>query len=86
MVVAKRGSYAARPSGTKDIHKIYAANFQGSDHPHYILNEVQAPVNAAPIQPSNQASSMAIDTEKFRVPEAAEVEAATVPSSTQSCT
>jgi transketolase N-terminal domain/subunit len=56
-VVAKSGWYAARPSGTEDIYKIYAESFQGRDHLQRILTEAQATVDAALIQPSNQASS-----------------------------
>jgi phosphoglucomutase len=55
-VVAKSGWYAARPSGTEDIYKIYAESFQGRDHLQRILTEAQATVDAALMQPSNQAS------------------------------
>jgi phosphoglucomutase len=55
-VVAKSGWYAARPSGTEDIYKIYAESFQGRDHLQRTLTEAQAKVDAALIQPSNQAS------------------------------
>jgi phosphoglucomutase len=40
-VVAKSGWFAARPSGTEDIYKIYAESFQGTDHVHRILEEAQ---------------------------------------------
>jgi phosphoglucomutase len=56
-MVAKSGWYAARPSGTEDIYKIYAESFQGRDHLQRILTEAQATVDAALIQHSNQASS-----------------------------
>ncbi|WP_291010635.1 phosphoglucomutase (alpha-D-glucose-1,6-bisphosphate-dependent) [Hydrogenophaga sp.] len=55
-VVAKSGWYAARPSGTEDIYKIYAESFQGPDHLQRILTEAQATVDAALNQPPNQAS------------------------------
>ena len=45
-VVAKSGWFAARPSGTEDIYKIYAESFQGPDHLHRILQEAQALVDA----------------------------------------
>ena len=32
-VVAKNGWFAARPSGTEDIYKIYAESFLGGEHP-----------------------------------------------------
>ncbi len=46
-VVAENGWFAARPSGTEDIYKIYAESFQGADHLHRILAEAQAIVDAA---------------------------------------
>jgi phosphoglucomutase len=46
-VVAKSGWFAARPSGTEDIYKIYAESFQGADHLHRILEEAQTIINAA---------------------------------------
>jgi len=45
-VVAKSGWFAARPSGTEDIYKIYAESFQGTDHLRRILEEAQSIVNA----------------------------------------
>ncbi len=46
-VVAKSGWYAARPSGTEDIYKIYAESFQGTAHLQQILVQAQATVDAA---------------------------------------
>jgi phosphoglucomutase len=46
-VVTKSGWFAARPSGTEDIYKIYAESFQGADHLRRILEEAQAIVNDA---------------------------------------
>ncbi|HEV7671747.1 MAG TPA: phosphoglucomutase (alpha-D-glucose-1,6-bisphosphate-dependent) [Thermoanaerobaculia bacterium] len=40
-VVADGGWFAARPSGTEDIYKIYAESFRGADHLHRILEEAQ---------------------------------------------
>jgi phosphoglucomutase len=37
-VVTRNGWFAARPSGTEDIYKVYAESFRGSDH----LKEIQA--------------------------------------------
>ena len=31
-VIAKNGWFAARPSGTEDVYKIYAESFQSKDH------------------------------------------------------
>jgi phosphoglucomutase len=40
-VVTKRGWFAARPSGTEDVYKIYAKSFAGEDHLHQIQQEAQ---------------------------------------------
>ena len=39
--------FAARPSGTEDIYKIYAESFRGEDHLRGILREAQTIVDAA---------------------------------------
>jgi phosphoglucomutase len=44
-VMAESGWFAARPSGTEDIYKIYAESFRGADHLHRILEEAQAIVS-----------------------------------------
>ncbi|MEZ4770995.1 MAG: phosphoglucomutase (alpha-D-glucose-1,6-bisphosphate-dependent) [Caldilineales bacterium] len=46
-VVTKSGWFAARPSGTEEIYKIYAESFAGQDHLKRIQNEAQAIVSAA---------------------------------------
>jgi phosphoglucomutase len=46
-VVAESGWFAARPSGTEDIYKIYAESFRGDDHLHRIIEEAQTIVNDA---------------------------------------
>ena len=53
-VCAPNGWYAARPSGTEDIYKIYGESFQGNEQLQKILQEAQTTVNAAlvPAQPS----------------------------------
>ena len=51
-VVAKNGWFAARPSGTEDIYKIYAESFAGADHLQRILKEAQAIVDRAIASPS----------------------------------
>ncbi|HYZ85295.1 MAG TPA: phosphoglucomutase (alpha-D-glucose-1,6-bisphosphate-dependent) [Bryobacteraceae bacterium] len=40
-VVTASGWFAARPSGTEDIYKIYAESFQGEDHLNAIVSEAQ---------------------------------------------
>jgi len=46
-VSAQSGWFAARPSGTEDIYKIYAESFKGPDHLRRILEEAQVIVSAA---------------------------------------
>jgi phosphoglucomutase len=45
-VVTADGWFAARPSGTEDIYKIYAESFRGEDHLERILTEARTLVNA----------------------------------------
>ncbi|HSN34561.1 MAG TPA: phosphoglucomutase (alpha-D-glucose-1,6-bisphosphate-dependent) [Ideonella sp.] len=51
-VVAASGWFAARPSGTEDIYKIYAESFIGTDHLRRILEEAQAIVDRAIASPA----------------------------------
>lgn len=46
-VTTNNGWFAARPSGTEDVYKIYAESFKGSDHLKQIQAEAQALVNSA---------------------------------------
>jgi phosphoglucomutase len=46
-VISESGWFAARPSGTEDIYKIYAESFRGADHLRSILAEAQTIVNDA---------------------------------------
>jgi phosphoglucomutase len=46
-VIAKGGWFAARPSGTEDLYRIYAESFSGADHLQRILKEAQAIVDRA---------------------------------------
>ena len=46
-VVADNGWFAARPSGTENIYKIYAESFRGADHLHRIQKEAQTIIDAA---------------------------------------
>jgi phosphoglucomutase len=45
-VESEHGWFAARPSGTEDIYKIYAESFRGQDHLRRILEEAQAIVGS----------------------------------------
>ena len=45
-MVTDKGWFAARPSGTEDIYKIYAESFEGASHLERIQNEAQAMVAA----------------------------------------
>ncbi|MGA8554953.1 MAG: hypothetical protein WB630_11095, partial [Candidatus Acidiferrales bacterium] len=46
-VIAKNGWFAARPSGTEEIYKIYAESFLGQDHLRRIEEEAQTIVSEA---------------------------------------
>jgi phosphoglucomutase len=46
-VVTENGWFAARPSGTEEIYKIYAESFKGEDHLRQIQEEAQAIVSVA---------------------------------------
>lgn len=46
-VVTENGWFAARPSGTEDIYKVYAESFKGEDHLERILDEAQGIVQKA---------------------------------------
>lgn len=46
-VVTENGWFAARPSGTEEIYKIYAESFKGADHLRQVQAEAQAIVQAA---------------------------------------
>lgn len=46
-VSAKSGWFAARPSGTESIYKIYAESFKGKEHLDMIVNEAQSIVDKA---------------------------------------
>lgn len=46
-VVTENGWFAARPSGTENIYKVYAESFRGAAHLQLILEEARAIVSAA---------------------------------------
>jgi phosphoglucomutase len=46
-VATDRGWFAARPSGTEDVYKLYAESFRGPDHLARIQEEARAIVTAA---------------------------------------
>jgi phosphoglucomutase len=46
-VTTAEGWFAARPSGTEDVYKIYAESFKGEDHRKQIQSEAQQLVTAA---------------------------------------
>jgi len=43
--VAENGWFAARPSGTENIYKIYAESFKGQEHLAAVQSEAQAIVS-----------------------------------------
>jgi phosphoglucomutase len=50
-VIAASGWFAARPSGTEDIYKIYAESFRSQDHLQILLREAQDIVDRALVEP-----------------------------------
>ena len=46
-VIAESGWFAARPSGTEEIYKVYAESFRGADHMQRILEEARLIVDEA---------------------------------------
>ena len=44
-VVARNGWFAARPSGTEDVYKIYAESFESEDHLKQIQREAQTAID-----------------------------------------
>src|SRR3954465_7363705 len=46
-VMTDQGWFAARPSGTENVYKIYAESFRGDDHLERIIDEAQAVVGRA---------------------------------------
>jgi phosphoglucomutase len=46
-VIAEHGWFAARPSGTEDVYKVYAESFHGPEHLDRILSEAQSIVRGA---------------------------------------
>ena len=46
-VISKSGWFAARPSGTENIYKIYAESFRDEEHLQRLLADAQSVVDAA---------------------------------------
>ena len=46
-VVTEQGWFAARPSGTEDVYKLYAESFKGKDHLKRIQEEAQTLITTA---------------------------------------
>lgn len=46
-VATENAWFAARPSGTEDVYKIYAESFLGADHLHRIQEEARSVVLTA---------------------------------------
>ena len=46
-VVSAGGWFAARPSGTEDVYKVYAESFRGEEHLERIVEEAQEIVKGA---------------------------------------
>jgi phosphoglucomutase len=46
-VLTTNGWFAARPSGTEDVYKIYAESFEGENHLRRLIDEAQALIDKA---------------------------------------
>ncbi len=55
-VTTESGWFAARPSGTEDIYKIYAESFRGEEHLRRILEEARTVVDDALAAPATRSS------------------------------
>jgi phosphoglucomutase len=62
-VSAESGWFAARPSGTENIYKIYAESFRGAEHLRRLIEEAQAIVNEA-LTPGKQPARSLAKTKK----------------------
>jgi phosphoglucomutase len=51
-VVTENGWFAARPSGTEDVYKLYAESFKGKEHLKKIQDEAQAIISKALTPPT----------------------------------
>jgi phosphoglucomutase len=58
-VVTKSGWFAARPSGTEDIYKIYAESFRGQEHLRRVIEDAQTIVNDALMEKRRESSTAA---------------------------
>ena len=45
--MVEQGWFAARPSGTEDVYKLYAESFRGKEHLKQIQEEAQALIRKA---------------------------------------
>lgn len=54
--IGAHGWYAARPSGTANIYKIYAESFRGEHHLRRIVTEAQRVVDCALADPGGRTS------------------------------
>jgi len=46
-VLTESGWFAARPSGTEDVYKVYAESFRGVEHLECIIDEAKSVVSGA---------------------------------------
>jgi phosphoglucomutase len=46
-VVTANGWFAARPSGTEEVYKLYAESFKGRDHLRRVQEDAQAIIQSA---------------------------------------
>ncbi|MEO8595788.1 MAG: phosphoglucomutase, alpha-D-glucose phosphate-specific, partial [Candidatus Solibacter sp.] len=62
-VSTARGWFAARPSGTEDVYKLYAESFAGEDHLRAIQTEAQSLLSRVLADERPRASGSVLDSE-----------------------
>ena len=67
-VVTANGWFAARPSGTEDLYKVYAESFRGADHLESVLLEAQRIVRRALASRSPPATAPSASSAERSVP------------------
>lgn len=60
-VIAESGWFAARPSGTEDVYKLYAESFVGDDHLRKIQEQAQAMIDRILSLPRRADSSQHVE-------------------------
>ena len=74
-VVTEQGWFAARPSGTESIYKLYAESFRGADHLQRIETEAQTLINSVLVAAPTPVPAPAGNPERLGLPQITETAA-----------